>query len=187
MVMDNAVELFWKVISTSLLGIVILMLSACGGGDDFSDLEAEMEAIKRRPSGKIQEPPHFKTFENFSYSASLLRSPFQPPIEAEPVILVLQGKKVRPDLNRARELLEEFSIESLLMVGTIRMVDNSLYALIQDNRGNIHKVTNGNFMGKNHGKISKLTTQQIDLVELIPDGVGEWVERPRTIVMKTQE
>lgn len=170
-----------------LVAVLGMTLMACGGSEDYSDLEASMEAIKRKPSGRIDPPPQFETFETFAYGASLLRSPFQPPIDAEPVRLVLQGKKVEPDFNRPKEVLESFSIESLSMVGTIRRSDKTRNALMQDGKGGIQRITIGNFMGKNHGRVVKITAQQIDLIELIPDGVGGWVERPRRVFMKSKE
>ncbi len=173
-------RLSWKRLPLLFL---VLALSGCGGSTDFSDLEASMEAIKRKPSGRIDPPPKFQTFENYVYSASLLRSPFQPPVEAEPVRLVLQGKQVQPDFNRPREVLEEFGIESLVMVGVIMRTDNALNALIRDAKLGIQRVKVGNYMGKNHGRITKITPYQIDLVELLPNGSGGWVERPRTIVL----
>jgi type IV pilus assembly protein PilP len=164
-----------------------LILVGCGGDTDLRDLEASLESIKRKPSGKIAPAPENITFENYVYSASLLRSPFQPPIEAEPVKVVLQGKQVEPDFNRPREVLEDFSIETLKMVGTIQGSEDSLNALIQDGKGGIQRVQIGNFMGKNHGRITKITRQQIDLVELVPNGMDGWVERPRTVVMQSIE
>lgn len=172
-----------KIIKKISLTLLCCGLVACGGQLKFSQLKADLEAIKKRPAGRIEPPPKIETFENFVYSASLLRSPFQPPIVAEPVKAPLEGKQVYPDLDRPREALEEFSIESLVMVGTINKEDEIQQALIQDGVGGIQRAQVGNYMGKNHGKIIKITSSQIDLMELITDGLEGWVERPRTIVM----
>lgn len=176
-----------KALQRTALTMLCCGLLACSGQQDFSDLEATMEAIKKRPPGRIQPPPKLEVFENYVYSASLLRSPFQPPVIAAPVRVPMQGKKVFPDMDRPKEALEDFSIETLAMVGTIRREDQSLNALIQDGKSGIQRVRIGNFMGKNHGKIINITHQQIDLIELIPDGSDGWVERPRTVVMSSED
>jgi len=74
----------------------------------------------------------------------------------------------------------------LNMVGTIQREGDGLYALIKDNKLVIHRVLPGNFMGRNHGKILNITPGKIDLMELVPDGQGGWVERPRTVTLKNE-
>lgn len=167
-----------------LMLISAISLVGCGTNDPYADLKVRMEEIKKRPKGRVKPPPEFKTYQNFIYSASLLRSPFQPPIEIEPLPLVPQGKKVTPDFNRTPELLEEFSIEALSMVGTISKPNDTLFALIRDNRAGIHRVSEGNYIGRNHGKVVGISVTKIDIVELIPDGQDGWVERPRSMVLR---
>lgn len=165
---------------------ISVLLGGCTTADPYADIRAKMEEIKRRPKGKIQPPPEFKTYENFIYSASLLRSPFVAPMEIEPLQVIPEGRKVTPDFNRTPEPLEDFSVEALNMVGTIQRPDDSLFALILDNKSGIHRVTVGNYMGRNHGKISAIGETKLDLIELIPDGQGGWVERPRTILLREE-
>ena len=105
-------------------------------------------------------------------------------MEIEPIALVTQGKKVTPDFNRPKELLEDFSIEALSMVGTISKPNDTLFALIRDNRAGIHRVSEGNYIGRNHGKVMTIKPTKIDIVELIPDGQDGWVERPRSMVLR---
>ena len=167
------------------LTVMVMQLVACGGeAARDSDLTAQLEAIKARPAGKIKPPPKFETFESYIYNASVLRSPFEPPIvelESNPI---LQDDGIKPDENRVREPLESFSIESLTMVGTIDNLEKGLNALIRDNKGAVVPVVIGNFMGKNHGRIVEIRKNKIILEELIPNGVGGWIRRPRTIVSK---
>jgi len=172
-------------LSVALAVIAAVVLTGCGSGDPYGDLREEMEKIKRQPRGSIKPPPEFKTYKNFVYSAALLRSPFQPPVEVAPVSVVASGKRVTPDFNRTPEQLEEFSIEALAMVGTINKPGDELEALIRDNRARIHRVVVGNYLGKNHGKVLGITANKIDVLELVPDGQDGWVERPRSMVLRS--
>ena len=170
------------IISVFVMG-VILALTACSG-DEHADLKLKMEEIKRRPQGRIEPPPEFETYQNFSYSASLLRSPFQPPVAVEPLKTMVKGNRVTPDFDRPKELLEEFSIDALSMVGTLSRPGNTLFSLVRDNKAGIHRVAIGNYMGRNHGRVVDISDAKIDVIELIPDGDEGWVERPRAIVLK---
>jgi type IV pilus assembly protein PilP len=119
----------------------------------------------------------------FTYAAHQLRSPFAPPLTGEQMLMVT-GKKVEPDLNRPLEYLEKFSIESLRMRGTIQKPGQPLYALIEDSNGGLQRVKVGNHMGKNRGRITEITENQISLIEIVPDGRDGWVERPRNLTLR---
>ena len=58
------------------------------------------------------------------------------------------------------------------------------WSLIDDGAGQIHRVTVGNYVGRNHGRIVQVTENRTDVIEIIPDGEGGWVERPRTLSLK---
>lgn len=166
--------------------LMSLLLVACSGDGEYADLKMKMEEIKRRPQGRIEPPPEFETYENFLYGASLLRSPFQPPVVVEPMKAMVKGRKVKPDFDRPKELLEDFSLDALTMVGTLSRPGNKLFSLIRDNKSGIHRVAIGNYMGRNHGRVVEITGEKIDVIELIPDGEDGWVERPRAIVLKNE-
>ncbi|TPW10970.1 MAG: type IV pilus assembly protein PilP, partial [Halothiobacillaceae bacterium] len=40
-----------------------------------------------------------------------------------------------------------------------------------------YRVKEDNFLGQNHGKIQLLAEDKIVLMELVPDGIGGWLER----------
>jgi type IV pilus assembly protein PilP len=176
-----------KLLSVTLSVVLALFVAGCASDGEFADLRAQMEEIKKRPKGRIEPPPEFKSYKTFSYSAAALRSPFSPPIEVESVALTAQRSNVKPDFNRPPEALEEFGIDSLSMVGTLRRPDEALFALVKDPEGGLHRVMTGNYMGRNHGKIINVEPTKIDVVEIVSDGQEGWIERPRTIVLNEQE
>ena len=73
------------------------------------------------------------------------------------------------------------------MVGTLKRPEGSLFALVQDPDGGLHRVQEGNFMGRNHGKILSVGAVKIDVIEIVSDGQEGWIERPRTIVLNEKE
>ncbi|OZG71437.1 pilus assembly protein PilP [Hahella sp. CCB-MM4] len=176
----------FRITLTILLTVLLSQLTGCSTGSGFEDLEAYVKEVKARPKKRIEPLPEFKAYEAFSYSAANRRSPFTAPQTIQLASLEQQPKSnVKPDFNRPQELLESFAIGSMAMVGTIVKQDEStLYGLVSDGEGGIHRVRVGNYMGKNHGKVVKVTESQIELIEIVSDGQGGWFERPRTMGLK---
>jgi type IV pilus assembly protein PilP len=90
-----------------------------------------------------------------------------------------------PDKTRPRQPLEAFSLDSLRMVGVLQQGD-SLWGLIEDPKQVVHRVQVGNYMGQNEGAITGITEGEIFLVEIIPDGVGGYIERDASIAIGTE-
>ena len=91
----------------------------------------------------------------------------------------------RPDLDRPREFLEDFELDTLEMVGTFEKDDNQ-WALIQDPNGTVHRVAVGNYLGKNHGRVILITPAEIVLTEFITDGLGGWLVREASMALEGQ-
>lgn len=164
----------------------VLMLSACSGSSKNQDLQDFIAETKRRPAGQIEPLPPFVPYQSFSYSAMTERGPFDPPVEELSQLVLGKNTDVKPDLSREKEFLEGFNIVSLTMVGTIEQ-SGVLWALIDDGEGGIHRVTQGNYMGKNYGRIMATSKRQIDLIEIVPNGADGWVERPQVIKIAEKE
>jgi len=157
-----------------------VMLTACST-NEFNDLDAFMAEKRARPGGIIAPIPTFKAYEAFSYSATTLRSPFDRPIEVREIAQLQSISAVKPDEDRAKEFLEQFTFDSLVMVGTLARAGVD-WTLIRDPEGGVHRVRVGNFMGRNHGKVVEMTDTYVAVVEIVTDGTADgWVERPRTI------
>lgn len=152
------------------------MLAACGG--DMDDLDQYINEIKARPGGRIEPLPEITPYEVFTYVADAqgMRSPFVPDT---PQASGSTGG-ARPDLDRSREYLESFPLDSLGMVGTLYIGD-TMYGLVQTSDGLIHRVVPGNYMGQNDGRISGISESEITLVEIISDGIGGYIERDAAV------
>ena len=162
---------------TAVVCAALTSLAAAGCSGGQSDLQKWIEATKKKPGGRIQPLPEVKPYENFVYSANVQRSPFQPVTASS-----ANGQNLRPSTRRNREFLEGFSLDTLKMVGTFK-VGSQFYGLVQSRDGLVHKVQPGNYLGQNDGKVTEITGAKINLVEIIPDGLGGYVERPASLAL----
>ncbi|MFL0796173.1 MAG: pilus assembly protein PilP [Cellvibrionaceae bacterium] len=164
---------------TALL-FITFGLVGCSSSGDHSDLREFMTKARNVPSSPIEPPPTFEPYEPFVYAAAGLHSPFEMPVGEALTILTGTKSTVKPDFNRPKEPLEFFGINGLKMVGTLEQ-DGVIWALIDDSDGGIHRVTSGNYIGKNHGRVVTTNRDKIELIEIVSDGRDGWLERPKTI------
>ncbi len=150
------------------------MMTGCTRGVD--DLEQFVTEVKKRPAKPIEPMPEIKPYIPFTYTAYDLRDPFSVPDyeNAE------QDNGLRPDTTRRREPLENYPLDGLNMMGVIEKNKRQL-ALIRSSDGTIHQVAVGNYAGQNFGRITSIQEDHVDLIEIIADGMGGWIERPATI------
>ena len=174
-----------------LMGLIacvgMFLISGCSGGNQYEDLHSFMAEVKAKPSGEVDPLPTFRSYKTFSYGAMAMRSPFDPPLVLAATDSVSGENKVQPpDENRKKEYLENYNFAALSMVGALSK-NGEMWSLVNDGSGGIHRVAKGNYMGKNHGRIIAVSNSKIDVIEVVPDGKGEWVERPRTLALKEKE
>lgn len=163
----------------------VLMLSACDASD-LSDLERFVSDKTERATGLIEPIPTFAAYEAFAYSAQGMRSPFDRPVEVAQLAGLRLKTSVAPDRLRAREFLEQFPIDSLMLVGNLKR-QGVEWALLQGPSGGIHRVREGNYVGPNHGKVVDIGDNYVAIMEIVTDGTANgWVERPRTLEFGTQ-
>lgn len=149
-----------------------LMLGLAGCGGDMDDLLAEIDEIKARPGGRIEPLPQIKPYDTFVYEAESLRSPFVPDTQQA----AAQPTGPRPDVTRNKEFLEQFPLDTLAMVGTLER-EGRTYGLVQTQDGLVHRVLPGNYVGQNDGRIVAIRDAEIQVEELVPDGIGGFFKR----------
>lgn len=158
--------------------LTLAILSGCMSGKD--EVEKWVQQEKAKKGTPIDPPPPIKTFETFEYTlhAPDDRDPFDLPTREEEQAVANAGP--RPDQNRTREPLESFPLDGLKMVGTLGS-PSSPEGLLKDPEGVIRRVHVGNYVGQNYGRITAINEGQIDLVELVPNQTGGWLERQTSI------
>lgn len=168
--------------------LVLLMLVACvacgrsvtSTPGDAPNLEKWVAEVKNRPAPPLEPLPVMQQFETFEYDAQTLRDPFSNAFSDES-----GGSGPRPDPNRPKQTLEQFPLDSLNMVGTIGGGAN-LVALVMAPDKVTYRVRAGVYMGQNDGRVTAVHEDRIDLVELVPDGAGGWLERPASVALEDQ-
>lgn len=162
--------------NAALLVLSFVLVAGCGAGTD--DLDAYIFEVKSRKGGRIEPLPEITPYEVYTYIADAegIRSPFTPDT---PQAAGTTGG-TSPDENRIREHLENFSLDTMRMVGTMDFGE-STYGLIQTSDGLIHRVLPGNYMGQNDGRITVISESEINLIEIISDGIGGYVERDAAV------
>lgn len=158
---------------------LIFTLSACSSG--ISDLEQWTAQEKTKRGAPLDPLPVIRTFENFEYKDQNLRDPFSPSIEEQQQAQAVVQAGLHPD-DHVHEALEGFPLDALKMMGTLGS-GAQIEGLIKDPDGVIHRVHLRNYMGQNNGRISLIAEDHIDLIELLPNGVGGWMEHPVAIAM----
>jgi type IV pilus assembly protein PilP len=157
-----------------LIAGLYLGLTACSSADD--ELSRFLEDTRKEPGGRVEPLPEVKPYETFAYSVAQMRSPFLP--GGSGAGSAMAG--LRPDSKRNREFLEQFSLDTLKMVGTLKL-GGHMYGLVQTKDGLVHRVTEGNYVGQADGKITAITPAKISVTEIVPDGLGGYMERPAAL------
>ena len=163
--------------SWRILAIVALCggtLAGCSGRD--ADLKSFIEATRKEPGGRVEPLPEIKPYDSYVYSSGAMRSPFVPGGSRG------AATGPRPDEQRNREFLEQFSLDTLKMVGTLKLNGQS-YGLVQVADGRVQRVLVGNHLGQNGGRITDIVPNKISVTELVPDGLGGYIERPAALAL----
>lgn len=156
---------------------VVAGLNGCTSRSE--ELDQFLANTKKETGGNVAPLPDVRPYQGFVYSAQGLRSPFMP---GSPAGGRAGGPSIRPDQKRNREFLEQFSLDTLRMVGTLKL-GNQQFGLVKTKEGLVHRVLPGNFVGQNEGKILAIAPSKITLVEIVPDGLGGYTERPAALAL----
>ena len=160
-------------------------MSGCSQG--VGDLQQFVQQTKAKPPGRVEPIPSFEPYQNFEYASQNLRDPFRivdfrRPDENQEETISADATGPRPDMDRVREPLESFPLDTLRFKGTIDK-DGVKWGLIFAPDNTIHRVLEGNYVGQNHGRIISLSDGEIDLTEIVPDGLGNYIERSAALAL----
>ena len=162
-----------------MLSISLLSISACS--QDISDLQSFIAQQKSAHVGSVKPIPQFKPYESFSYTAAELRDPFMSMMDLDQDDAT-KTSLLNPDSTRPRQPLEIFPLDTLSMVGILEQ-NTQLWGLIKDPQNIVHRVQVGQYMGQSEGRIIEINESAIYLVEIVPDGIGGYIERDASIAI----
>lgn len=163
-------------------GLVSLGLLAGCAREDHSDLHQYAKQVKAREPGPIEPLPEIKQIETFVYEPGDRRSPFKLGSRSIEGTLSQPASGIKPDRIRRKEELEQFPLDSIRMVGTLEQ-EEAMWALVVDRESTLYRVQAGNYMGQNHGQITRIAEERIELTEIVPDGMNGWQERQATVAL----
>lgn len=157
-----------------------LVLGACSGEQE--DIQNWMRQQEKGMTGSVKPLPEVKPFPQVKYDVADARDPFVASrIEPE----AKAAKRGGPDMDRRREPLEAYPLETLQLVGVIRQ-DGRVHALIRvDNT--LHQVRVGNYVGQNYGLVTDVSDTEVTVKELVEDLNGDWVDRTSKLLLQEQQ
>ena len=164
--------------------IPVLLLCACASDQDELRDWMNQERANARPS--VQPIPEPKTFTPFVYEQQAALDPFSTQkVDAVLLRAARQGGGARPDLNRRREPLESFPLDTISMVGILKRGKSQVALLKVDQT--VYQARVGNYIGQNFGKITQVTESGIEIKETVQDAAGDWVERVNTLQLQEKQ
>lgn len=171
-------------IKPCFLIVFAIMLNGCGN-KEMAELKRYTKSTLAKPGRPVEPLPPIKPFVRYLYTAEKegLRDPFEPfffGISGGEASETLedngQDRYTQEILTHNKEELEYFELDSLRMVGTLEE-SGKLWGIIKDQDGLIYKVSKGNYMGRNFGKVNTINEGEIRLREIIQGPNGKWAER----------
>jgi len=166
-----------------LVGLAVLALVGCSGEQEELTQWMEQQRREVKPDVPPLSPP--KKFNPQSYSSLSGVEPFS----TQKLSVALKQEARRPnsllsaEINRRREPLEAYPLDSMTMVGSMVKTGRQYALLKVDNL--LYQVKPGDYLGQNYGKITKISETGVSLREIVQDAAGEWIER--TSALQLQE
>lgn len=161
------------------VGLLLTATLALSGCEDDSNQEVKqwMDEVRQQTRVNVPKLSEPKKFLPFSYAAQDSVDPYNP---SKLEIALAKAKAnsnsaLKPDMERRREPLESYPLDTLRMVGTLQKPGIN-YALVQADKTVFHLKV-GNYIGQNFGMITNITDTEVELKEIVQDASGEWVER----------
>jgi type IV pilus assembly protein PilP len=162
--------------------LVPLLLGACGA--EQQELSEWMEQQKREVKPNVQPLSPPKKFNPQAYVALTGVEPFS----QQKLTVALKQEARQPnsllaaEINRRKEPLEAYPLDSMNMVGSV-VRSGRQYALLRvDNL--LYQVKQGDYLGQNYGKIIRISETDVGLREIVQDAAGEWIERSSALQLQ---
>jgi type IV pilus assembly protein PilP len=168
------------------MALASALLAGCGDSD-VREVRDWMEQVKHDTHPTVKPLPAPKDFLPYAYGAREAVDPFNPNklLGELARAAATSSNPNQPDLQRPRELLETFPLDTMQMVGTMEK-GGTRYALLQVDRS-LYQVKTGQRIGQNFGVVTHVGEDAIDIREVVQDAAGEWSGRETKLELQTKE
>ena len=158
--------------------LLLSTLTACGNSDG-DDLDKFIRDSAKDMRPRIKPLPEVKPYLALQYNADgTLNDPFRARKAAN------RSGALQPNLNRPREPMEAYPLESVQYVGLLSR-NKLVYALLKTPDNGVQQVKIGNYVGQNFGLVSEITDGEVTLKEIVQDDLsGDWIERVTILTLQ---
>jgi type IV pilus assembly protein PilP len=168
----------------AMSSMLLAMLAGCGDGG-VQEVKQWMDETRRDSKVIVPKLAEPKKFTPFVYGGKNSVDPYDPgklAVALAKLKASTKGNGIKPDLDRRREPLEAYPLDTIRMVGTLQK-PGLTYAILQVDKA-IFQVKVGNYIGQNMGMVTGISEEKVELKEIIQDASGEWVERKATLELQ---
>lgn len=159
----------------SACGLLAALLLAGCGDSDVREVRSWMEETRAQIRPAVKPLPAPKEFVPYAYNQGTVTDPFNPEKLAGPGAMPAAPSAQQPDLERPREPLENYPLDTMRMVGMMQK-DGVGFALVQIERS-VYRIRAGQRLGQNFGQVRRVTPNAVEIREMVQDAAGDWVER----------
>lgn len=166
----------FRTMTNAMLIAGLSSLSGCGDGG-VQEVKQWMEDVRAKTPVSVQKISEPKKFTPFVYSGKDEVDPYSP-VKLAVALAKLRANSssaIKPDLERRKEPLESYPLDTIKMVGTMEKPGLS-YALLQVDKA-VFQVKVGNYIGQNFGMVTRISDTEVELKEIVRDAAGDWIER----------
>jgi type IV pilus assembly protein PilP len=176
-----------RIVMGALMAALLSTLLAGCGDSDVREVRDWMEQVKRDTRPAVKPLPEPKDFLPYAYGAKDAVDPFDPSklLGELARAAATSNNPNQPDLQRTRELLETFPLDTMQMVGTMEK-GGTRFALLQIERS-LYQVKAGQRIGQNFGIVTHVANDAVDIREVVQDAAGEWTQRTTKLELQIKE
>lgn len=173
--------------ATAILLITVGLSGCTASGED--ELRSWMQSERAQIKPQVKPIPEPTKFDPQAYQGVQATDPFSSEklvslLRASEASPVTNSALIAPELNRRKQPLEAYPLDSMSMVGSLNR-QGQLVALIKvDNL--LYQVRPGQYLGQNYGRVTKISETEVVLREIVQDAVGEWTERPAALQLQEE-
>jgi type IV pilus assembly protein PilP len=173
-----------RILTQTPVAVLLLAAVLAGCSAEHEELREWMEQQRReaKPSISPIQPP--KKFDPQPYTSAQAVEPFS----QQKLAVALKQEARQPNsllsaqLNRRKEPLEAYPLDSMSMVGSVNKQGQPFALLRVD--ALLYQVKVGDHLGQNYGRITRIDETEIAMREIVQDAAGEWIERPATLQLQ---